>query len=231
MKALSHPCRNRYDVLLCDADDTVLDFQKAMRTSIISAAHAVGIKADESKVISEFKDISHIVWRKLEDEGLLRSELDKQRFAMLKERLQEEFDASAMSVAFMTELKKTRYLIDGATEFLSEVRKRGIKVYIVTNGLAPVAHERLKALDGYIDGAFVSEEVGYNKPDARLFDHVIETIGADKAKALVFGDSVNSDIRGGINSGIDTCLYDPSGTVKCNADYTVQCFDELLLIL
>lgn len=231
-QALSHPRKNRYDILLCDADDTVLDFQKAMRTSIINAARAVGIKAPDEKIIKEFSDITVIVWRKLENEGLTRDDLDELRFAMLKERLEEEFNAPEMSVAFQSEMKKTRFLLDGATEFLSAVRARGIKVYIVTNGFAPIARERLKALDGYIDGAFISDEIGYNKPDPRLFDYVFCELGmTDRSRALVFGDGLNSDIRGGIDSGIDTCLFDTSGTVQSSADYTVQRFDELLRIL
>ena len=230
-EALSYPRKNRYDVLLCDADDTVLNFQLAMRTSIINAARAVGIKATDEKIIKEFRDITVIVWRKLEDEGLTRDELDTLRFAMLQERLNEDFDASAMSLAFQEEMKKTRFLIDGATEFLSAVRARGIKVYIVTNGFARIAHERLKALDGYNDGAFISDEIGYNKPDSRFFDYVMGALGADKSRALVFGDSLNSDIRGGIDSGIDTCLYDPSGKIDCSADYSVRTFAELEKIL
>lgn len=229
---LCRPRPSRYDIMLCDADDTVLDFQKAMRTSIIHAARDAGIRADDEKIVSEFGEASHIVWRKLEDGQIERGELDKLRFTMLKERLQEDFDVLDMSKCFLENLKKTRYLIDGATEFLTAVRNRGIKVYIVTNGLASVAHERLKALNGYADGWFISEEIGYNKPDSRLFDFVFKTLGkVDKARTLMFGDSVNSDIVGGINSGIDTCLFDPHARKSSGADYTVRTFGELLKIL
>lgn len=231
-EVLKEPRKNRYDVLLCDADDTVLNFQRAMQYSITKAARAVGIKADEQTVIDEFRAASRIVWRRLEDEGLLRNELDRLRFTMLKERLSEDFDVAVISSAFMSELKKTRYVLDGALEFLASVRARGIKVYIVTNGFAPIAHERLKALSGYIDGSFISDEIGYNKPDRRLFDHVFSVLGdTDRSRALVFGDSVNSDIRGGIESGIDTCLYDPTGAVKSDADYSVRDYGQLLNIL
>lgn len=224
--------KNRYDILLCDADDTVLDFQKAMRTSIVNAARQVGIKAADEKIIKEFREITEIVWRKLEDEGLTRNELDTLRFAMLKERLKEDFDSTAMSAAFMSEMKNTRFLVDGATEFLSAVRARGIKVFIITNGFAHIARERLKALDGYVDGVFISDEIGYNKPDTRFFDYVSGELNiTDKSKVLVFGDSVNSDIRGGADSGLDTCLFDPRGNVQCAADYSVKTYDELLKIL
>ncbi|MDE5593818.1 MAG: HAD-IA family hydrolase [Clostridiales bacterium] len=226
------PASNSYDIMLCDADDTVLDFKKAMRTSIISAARLVGVRADDEKIVKEFGEASHIVWRKLEDKLIERDELDTLRFSMLKERLGEQFNVRDMSEAFLENLKQTRFLIDGATEFLSAVRARGIKVYILTNGLAEVAHERLKALDGYIDGAFISEEMGYNKPDSRLFDCVFKALGVvDKSRTLMFGDSVNSDIRGGINAGIDTCLFDPSGIKQSEARYVVRSYDELLKIL
>ena len=231
-EALLHNRPNRYDVLLCDADDTVLDFQHAMKTSVINAARQVGVKASDQKIISEFSDITIIVWRKLENEGLTRDELDSLRFAMLKERLKEDFDASAMSAAFMTEMKKTRYVLDGATEFLTKVRARGVKVYIITNGFAHIAHERLKAVDKYVDGVFISDEIGHNKPDVRFFDYVFKTLGVtDKSRVLVFGDGINSDIRGGINSGLDTCLFDIGGTAESDADYSVKGYDEVLEIL
>lgn len=230
--ALSRRRKNRYDIMLCDADDTVLDFQKAMRTSIIAAARAVGIQADDKKIIKEFGEASHIVWRKLEDKQIERTELDTLRFSMLMERLKEEFSVRDMSEAFLTNMEKTRFLLDGATEFLTVVRERGVKVYILTNGLARVARERLKALDGYVDGAFISDVIGYNKPDTRLFEFVFEALdGVDKSRTLMFGDSVNSDIRGGIDSGIDTCLFDPSASKRSDADYSVRTFDELLEIL
>ncbi|MDE7405841.1 MAG: HAD-IA family hydrolase [Clostridiales bacterium] len=223
---------NKYDILLCDADDTVLDFQKAMRTSIIDAARAVGIQADDQKIVKEFGEASHIVWRKLEDKLLERDALDTLRFSMLKDRLGVQFNVPDMSEAFLENMKKTRFLLDGATEFLSAVRARGIKVYILTNGLARVANERLKALDGYIDGAFISDEIGYNKPDQRLFDYVFAALGGvDKSRTLMLGDSVNSDIRGGVNSGVDTCLFDPSGSKQSDARYTVRTYDEVLEIL
>ena len=223
---------SRYDILLCDADDTVLDFKQAMQTSIVNAARLVGVKAAEERIVAEFSDITVLVWRKLENEGLLRDELDRLRFAMLKERLNEDFDAHAMSDAFQSEMKNTRFLIDGAIEFLEAVRARGIKVYIITNGFAHIAIERLKALLRCTDGAFISDLIGYNKPDPRFFEYVLKELGVtDKSRVLVLGDGVNSDIRGGIDSGLDTCLFDRSGTKKSDADYSVQGYDEILRIL
>lgn len=224
--------KNRYDILLCDADDTVLDFQTAMRSSITNAAREVGITADNERLLSEFKAVSNIVWRMLEDKKLVRKDLDQMRFSMFKEQIRQDFDIAAITEAFRRELKSTRYLIDGATEFLAEVRRRGIKVYIITNGFAPIAHERLKAVDGYVDGAFISDEIGYHKPDPKFFEYVLNAIGnADKSRILVFGDGVNSDIAGGINSGLDTCLFDPSASKTCDCDYVAHSYAQILDIL
>lgn len=229
---LCRPRPTRYDILLCDADDTVLDCRQAIRTSIIGAARSVGIKADDERIVKEFGDVNDIVWRQLEDGGLSHEQLNPIRFAMLKDRLGENFEIADISEAFLDNMYKTRFVLDGATEFLSAVRARGIKVYISTNGSARGAHGRLKALDGYIDGSFISAVIGYSKPDPRFFDHIFSELGGvDKARTLVFGDSVTSDISGGINSGLDTCLFDPSGTLKSDADYSVRTYEEILRIL
>lgn len=228
----SAPRKNRYDILLCDADDTVLDFQKAMRTSIVYAARAVGIKADDETVITNYKKILPVVWGALERKEITRDELNYIRFTYLRESLGESFNPNEMNRIYTDEMKKTRFVIDGAIEFLSAVRARGIKVYIITNGFTDMAKQRLKAIENYIDGAFISQEIGYDKPDVRYFESVFSAIRVvDKSRVLVFGDSTSSDIRGGINCGVDTCFFDPSGKKDCIADYRVRSYAELQKIL
>lgn len=232
IKALSAPRPNRYDILLCDADDTILDFQKAMCTSVISATRALGVTTNGDEIITQYKKILPVVWGALERKEITRAELNNIRFTYLRDRLGANFDPNEMNGIYTEEMKKTRFVRDGAIEFLAAVRGRGIKVYIVTNGFTEIAKPRLKALEKYTDGAFISEEIGYDKPDPRFFDYVSGAVGiTDKSRVLVLGDSVSSDIRGGINSGFDTCLFDPSGNVQTEADYSVKGYAAALNIL
>lgn len=222
------PRKNRYDFLLCDADDTVLDYQASMRHCIVKAARAVGIKCSDEYLIARYKEVSDDIWGRLEKRAITHDELNDLRFKLLRASLDEYFDADLMNDVYFSEMKKTRFTIDGATSFLARVRARGIKVYIITNAFENIARERLKALDGFTDGAFVSETLGYDKPDKRFFDRVFGDIGCtDLSRVLVFGDSVTSDIAGGINAGADTCLFDVTGKKESAADYSVSSYAEL----
>ncbi len=224
--------KNRYDVLLCDADDTVLDFKTAMRHSVLTAARSVGVTLSDENIVSSYSRTTDEIWGKLERGEITRDELNNMRFRLLRERLNENFDPDEMNEKYLTEMQKTRFVIDGAIDFLRRVRSRNIKVYIVTNSFARIASERLKALDGETDGYFISEQVGHDKPDVRFFESVHHAIGMpDKQRILVFGDSLTSDIAGGKAFGADTCLFDVCGKRGGIADYTVSDYSELESIL
>lgn len=229
---IAAPRKNRYDILLCDADNTLLDFTAAMRCAMLAAARSLGLKSTDERIIDAFKQVMPIVWGALERGEITHGELGGLRFAMLSERLGERFDALEMNAAYVAEIKKTRFVMNGAIGFLDEVRGRGIKVYIVTNAFTDIAIERLRAIDGHIDGFYISEAIGYNKPDRRFFDAVLSDIGyADRRRILVLGDSLDSDIRGGKNSGIDTCHLVNSPTQRSIADYTVCSYAQVLKII
>ena len=73
-----------------------------------------------------------------------------------------------------------------------------------------------------MDGVFLSEKLGFEKPDIRFFEKVFGTIGADDlSKVIIVGDSLTSDIQGGMNAGIKTCWYNPGGEPIPN-DYRVD---------
>lgn len=231
-RVFEQPRRNRYDTVLCDSDDTILDFGMAMSKAIVNAARAVGVSKSEDEIISAYKTVLPVVWGQLERGEITRAELEIARFEMLKEMLEESFDPIEMNNAYVAEMCKTRDVRDGAIDFLRALRARGVKVYIVTNSFTCMAEKRLEAVAPYIDGAFVSEEIGYNKPDPRFFEKVSESVGGlDKQRTIVFGDSVTSDIAGGIAFGVDTCLYDPTGQKRSTADFTASCYTEFLNLL
>jgi HAD superfamily hydrolase (TIGR01549 family) len=84
---------------------------------------------------------------------------------------------------------------------------------VVTNGLSEVQRPRLEssAIAPYIEKLFISEEIGAAKPDPAFFEAVFRGIGGPpKSQVLIIGDSLTSDMQGGIDYGIDTCWYDPA---------------------
>ena len=229
---LRSPRPNRYDVVLCDADDTVLDYQAAMTHSLTVAARAAGIKSSDDVLFAKYKIVSDEIWGRLEKGEITHAQLNDLRFKLLSDLLHEKIDAPKMNDIYFAEMKKTRYTVDGAKEFLAELRNRGVKTYIATNAFESIARERLKAVGGLTDGAFISETVGFDKPNPKYFEHIHAAIGEpNKDRILMFGDGVTSDIAGGKAFGIDTCLFDRRGNKTSDADFTVRSFAELLDIL
>lgn len=112
-----------------------------------------------------------------------------------------------------------------------------IKQYIVTNGTATAQHRKLKTsgLENIVDGWFISDEIGIEKPNIGFFDAVWKEIGNyQKNEVIIVGDSLTSDIRGGNNAGIITCWFNPDKKANTNGehvDYEITSLRELYKIL
>jgi 2-haloacid dehalogenase len=110
-------------------------------------------------------------------------------------------------------------------------------MYLVSNGTASIQRSRIASSDieRYFEGIFISEEVGYNKPDKAYFDVCFATIeDFDPKQAVIVGDSLSSDIQGGKNAGITTVWFNPKhleNTTKITPDYEIGGLMELLELL
>jgi len=111
------------------------------------------------------------------------------------------------------------------------------RLAVVTNGLHLVQRARLER-SGFLpllDGVFISQEMGVQKPTKAYFDAVLSAFGdGNPNRYLMIGDSLSADIQGGINAGLDTCWFRPAG-MEPREDvpptYTVGGYDELLALL
>ena len=107
--------------------------------------------------------------------------------------------------------------------------------YVVTNGTRSVQDSRLKkcGLLPYFDGVFISEKIGFSKPDTRFFEIATASIQSfDKKKTVIIGDSLSSDIAGGIAYGIDTVWFNPEGKpapadMAGKITFTAKNYDEI----
>ena len=112
-----------------------------------------------------------------------------------------------------------------------------MKQYVVSNGTV-VAQEkklRLSGLGELMDGIFLSEALGVEKPNVEFFERMFETIGpVEKDQVLIVGDSLTSDIRGGNNAGIQTCWYNPDHKKRyadVKIDYEIADLHEIYDII
>ena len=128
--------------------------------------------------------------------------------------------------------------IDGALEVLQKIKSDGkIRQFVVTNGLVANQKRKLEGpeLSPIFEYAFISDEVGFEKPTIEFFNKVFEKIGnVPKNRILIIGDSLTSDIRGGNNAGIKTCWFNPSGkknTKNVTVDYEISDLRQILNII
>lgn len=226
----------RYEYLLFDADNTLLDFDENERVSIYNTFEHFNIPCNE-EILAMYHEINTMYWRMLDLGQIERDVLLTKRFDTLFERLGVKGDSRAVEDYYRIQLGLGCQLMPGAVELCMQLKMVGYKLYIVTNGVARTQHDRLagSGLEPIMDGVFISDEIGYNKPAGEFFEYVERHIpGFDKSKALVIGDSLTSDIKGGNDYGIDTCwinLHNKANTSEIRPTYEIQDIMEVPSIL
>jgi len=207
-----HSANTAYDTIFFDADDTLLDFRRAERGALTDALTRFGIEATE-EIISRYSEINLGFWKLLELGKTTKPVLKLERFRVLCEEFSFSADYLELANAYMERLATKAYLIEGAEDICKTLSKR-CKLYVVTNGAKDIQQSRFGAsgLEKYFSGVFISDDIGYEKPDIRFFEHVERTLGVvDRKKALLVGDSLSSDMKGAKNFGVDSCYFDPRG--------------------
>ncbi len=224
-----------YDVLFLDADDTLFDFKMAERWAIESAFAKAGLGFEES-IARVYAEINGGLWRRLERGEIDHNWLRTERFRLLFLRLGLARDPNAFAELYLGELSRASFLIEGA-EALCERLSRTLRLAVITNGIALVQRSRFErsTIKKHVECLVVSEEVGANKPDPRIFQRAFDLLGLkDKSRILVVGDSLGSDIKGGIAFGADTCWFNPRGAAPDQTiipTYTINRIEEIEAIV
>ena len=223
-----------YTSLFLDLDDTLLDFLKAEYYAVKDALKCHSLPFDD-KTVKLYSQINISFWECFERGEIEKSEIFEGRFCELMQRLGLECNIKSLSDTYCNKLADQSFKIDGAEDLLKYLKSKGYKVYVTTNGSAAIQHKRIKnsGLGVYFDKVFLSEEINFQKPAKEYFDYCINHIEEkDKSKILIIGDSQSSDILGGINSGIDTCWYNPKNkTPKYKSRFEINDLSEIKSIL
>ena len=198
------------EFLFLDLDDTILDFHKAERIALSKTIRQFGLEPTE-EVLTRYHAINKWHWEQLELGKLTRAEVLENRFAVLFEKYGMNVDATACARAYEKNLSIGHYFLPGAEEAVDRLSKK-YRLFLASNGTASVQKGRMTSANLYrfFETVFVSQEIGHNKPSKAYFDACFAQIpGFDPAKAMIVGDSLTSDIAGGINAGIRTCWVNP----------------------
>ena len=195
----------KYRLLLVDADDTILDFKRCEHDALRTVLQNFGLP-DGDEVIAVYSGINDRMWKMLEKMEITKSELRVRRFREFLEKMGYSADAEAVASAYEQALGTKHYLLPGAAEACQALSGH-IPMYIITNGLGYAQKRRLaeSGITSWVDGVFISGQIGAEKPSKAFFDAVEARLGAlDRDTTLVIGDSLTSDIAGAVNAGFDS---------------------------
>ena len=223
--------------ILWDVDGTLLDFIAAEKAAIKTLFGEFNLGQCSDEMIKRYSEINKTYWQRLE-----RGEITKQE--VLVGRFKEFFKSEGIDISVVEEfnslyqlrLGDTIVYHDDSLEIIKSLQGR-VRQYVVSNGTVEAQSKklRLSGLGELVDGIFLSEHIGVEKPNIEFFDKILEEIKpADRSSILIVGDSLTSDIQGGNNAGIVTCWYNPLGDKapdKYRIDYEISDLHQIYEII
>lgn len=199
----------KYEWLLFDLDSTLLDFNISEHYALKKALQTVGIVFNETH-LKIYEKINRQCWDDFEAGKLLQAKINNLRFSRFLIALDlPNQDATQFGNYYLEQLSEKAVFMEGGQVLLEE-QCSNYQLGIITNGLKQVQRPKLvkSGLVDYFKIIIVSDEIGMAKPQPAIFEHAFEKMNFPaKEKVLMIGDSLHSDIQGGINYGIDTCWY------------------------
>ena len=203
----------RYEILLLDLDDTILDFHAAEAVAY-GRALALHHIPQTPALLDRYHTINISWWEKLERGEADRDQLLVERHRQLFHELGIDADPAAFEADYRRWLGVGHYFLPGAREALDYLVSRGYRLFLASNGVAETQYARLESagIGPCFEGLFISELTGFHKPELGYFDWCFARIpGFAREKTLMIGDSLSSDILGGIRAGIDTLWLNRRG--------------------
>ena len=218
-----------------DLDDTIFDFHASEGKALSDTLRSLGVEPT-GEVLALYNKINRGQWERLERGEATREEILVRRFEILFETLGMPLPAREAQKIYEHNLSLEYIYIDGAEKLLDDISGK-YKLYLASNGTAKVQDSRIarSGIAKYFDGIFISQRVGYDKPSREFFERCFAEIeGFSKDEAIIVGDSLSSDILGGINAGIRTCRFNPKGmpeNPEITPDYEIKNLSELPSLL
>ena len=222
------------EFLLLDLDDTILDFHKAERIALSKTIRQFGVEPTE-EVLNRYHQINKWHWEQLELGIMTRAEVLVNRFGALFQELGIDVEPAACAKSYEHNLSIGHYFLPGAEEAVKRLHEN-YRLFLVSNGTATVQRGRLTraGLYPYFEQVFISQEIGLNTPDKAFFDRCFDRIsGFAPDRALMVGDSLTSDIKGGVNAGLTTVWVNPEhkDCGDIHPDYEIERLYQLETLL
>lgn len=224
----------KYQYLLFDVDQTLLDF-KACERSALQESFAYFNLNQRHDIYDYYQQYNKQLWQDFENGKIQRETIFEIRFNNVFKHFKIDLDGKVFEAYYRSRLSANHQLMPYALEVLQHLSEK-YDIYLVSNGLIQTQRQRIKEsqIQQYVKGIFISEEIGFKKPSKEYFDYVFCHIPCfQKDKALMIGDSLNADMLGGRQVGLDVCFMNEAN-IKQNivkVDYEINDLRQLIAIL
>ena len=226
-----------FDIILWDVDGTLLDFDAAERAAIRALFQKYGLGECTDAMLRRYSEINVGFWERLERGEITKQEVLLGRFTQFfGECGVDPSIAAAFNADYQLKLGDTIVYRDDSFEIVRSLRGK-VKQYVVSNGTVAAQTKKMQrsGFGELMDGVFLSEELGVEKPNVAFFEKVFAAIRpTDLSEIMIVGDSLTSDIQGGINAGILTCWYNPENKplpAQYRVDFIIRDLHELVRCL
>ncbi len=225
-----------YNHILLDLDDTLWDFKANSRIAmqeIYNDYKLINHYDSFESFYSIYMEKNHQLWDQYAKGEITKDYLSLERFLhpLRLVGINDATLARQLGDDFLHRTTMQTQLVDGAIELLDYLKDK-YTLSIISNGFVEVQYIKLRrsGLLPYFTHIFLSEEVGYQKPDIRFFQTVLEKLSAQPSECLVIGDNLQTDIQGAQNATMCAIFYRHNSEVALNSEFTTQTVDDLIEI-
>ncbi len=224
-----------YKLVILDADNTLFDFSGSEKAALEKLFEKYNHPYEKDKHLKLYKKANMKAWEMFEKKEIEKEKIHTDRWFGLFDN-EGSMNLGEVNEVYLDLLSLEYDLIEGAEDTVKYLKDKGYYISIVTNGTTRVQKSRFanSPVMKYVDDIVISEEIGFSKPDVRLFEYAADLSGIkDKSEIIVVGDSLGADIKGGIAFGVDTCYYNILGIDpdEIKPTYIINHISELKNIL
>ena len=201
----------KYKHLFFDLDHTLWDFEANARATLSELYSSLGLRErgvyDFDLFYRNYIIYNDKLWERYRNGYIKQEELRVKRMwlTLLDFKIADDKLAEEMNVRFLDMLPTRTLLFPHTREVLDYLSEKGYLLHLITNGFEKTQHSKLKysGLDGYFKEVITSEGSNSLKPQKEIFEFAFKKAGASPKESIMIGDTIEVDILGAFNAGID----------------------------
>ncbi|MGE4289328.1 MAG: YjjG family noncanonical pyrimidine nucleotidase [Salinivirgaceae bacterium] len=228
----------KYKNIYFDLDRTLWDFETNSEKTLyhLVERYTPQLLSRFNEFLTIYYQINEELWLQYRDGKLKKEVLRIKRFSDAFTQMGLEHVAFCEQLAddYISESPLKTALFPHAIDVLEYLKSKGYRLFLLTNGFKEVQVVKIKhsGLEPFFEKMITSEEAGYQKPHAKIFEYALKTVNAKKTESLMVGDDLENDIYGAQSFGMDAVYFNPKGLPhKENPVFEIQSLVELTQLL